>query len=440
MTSFEIDLELTITHPNRIKIRGLRQELMLEDMLADEKVRIQYASKYSGSTNYWKFSIGQSKGLKDLNVKGKKEALQEKFKRWIAMDPDKQKKYGEALDLIKTAVEGRSPYDNASQYYSECLTRGSEIIGFANNASGLVRVLEDKEADEESIREMADRMRRGAEGFFKDYNPPTDQKITAAMMQLFAEDVPIEFQADIFETIEKKYKGDYQKFVDKMFETSVFASQESFNNFLANPSLKVLKKDLAYQAAVSIFTKSAEIRRETRQFSSDLERGQRLWVGGILEMEKDKTFYPDANFTMRLTYGSVLSYDPRDAVHYKYYTTLDGVMEKEDPDNWEFVVPPRLKELWKAKDYGDYGYGDQMRVCFITNNDITGGNSGSGVINGNGELIGLAFDGNWEAMSGDIAFEPDLQRCIAVDIKYVLWIMDKYAGARNLIDEMTLVY
>lgn len=439
MTSYEIDHVLNITHPNRIKIRGLRQELMLEDMLADDKVRIQYASKYSGSTNYWKFSIGQSKGLKDLDVKGKKASLQEKFSEWVSMDPDKQKKYGEALTLIKQATEGSAPYDNASQYYSECLTRGSEIIGFANGASRLYQLLEEK-ADAEAIAEAAAGMKQRAEGYFKNYNAPTDQKITAAMMELFAADVPAEFHADIFETINKKYKGDYRKFVDKMFATSVFASQEAFNAFLDKPSKKVLDKDLAYQAAVSIFTKSGEIRRDSRQFASDLARGQRLWIGGVLEMEQDKVFYPDANFTMRLTYGSVKSYDPRDAVHYKYYTTLDGVMEKEDPDNWEFVVHPRLKELWEAKDYGDYGDGDTMKVCFITTNDITGGNSGSGVINGRGELIGLAFDGNWEAMSGDIAFEPDLQRCIAVDIRYVLWIVDKFAGAKHLVNEMTLVY
>ena len=278
------------------------------------------------------------------------------------------------------------------------------------------------------------------EVFFKNYNPSTDQKITAAMMELFAQDVSPEFHPDIFSTIKGKYKGDYKKYADKMFATSIFANQDRFNAFLDNPSLKVLKKDMAYQAAVSVFTKSGEIRRDSRQLGTDLATGQRLWIGGVLEMEKDKTFYPDANFTMRLTYGTVKSYDPQDAVHYKYYTTLDGVMEKEDPNNWEFVVPPKLKELWKAKDYGEYGEGDQMKVCFITNNDITGGNSGSGVINGKGELIGLAFDGNWEAMSGDIAFEPDLQRCISVDIRYVLWIMDKYAGASHLINEMTLVY
>jgi len=439
MTSYEIDNVLNITHPNRIKIRGLRQDLMLEDMLSDDAIRIKYASKYSGSTNYWKFSIGQSKGLKHLKLKDKRESLQEKFTSWIKTDPDMQKKYGDALSMIQHSVEEAAPYANAAQYYSECLTRGSEIIGFANRANRLYRQLVDK-ADDETIADLTKSMKAGAERFYKNYNGPTDQKITAAMLELFATDVPAEFHADVFNTIQKRYRGDYKKYVDKMFATSVFASQEAFNAFLDNPSKKVLDKDIAFQAAKSIFTKAGEIQRDSRKFGADLAKGRRLWIDGILKMEKDWPYYPDANFSMRLTYGSVQSYEPQDAVKYKYYTTLDGVMEKEDPNNWEFVVHPKLKELWEAKDYGDYGDGDQMKVCFLTTNDITGGNSGSGVINGRGELIGLAFDGNWEAMSGDIAFEPELQRCISVDIRFVLWIMDKFAGATHLVNEMTLVY
>ncbi len=439
MTSYEIDNVLNITHPNRIKIRGLRQDLMLEDMLSDDAIRIKYASKYSGSTNYWKFSIGQSKGLKHLKLKSKREKLQEKFTSWIKTDPGMQKKYGDALSMIQHSVEEAAPYANAAQYYSECLTRGSEILGFANRANRLYRQLADK-ADDETIADLTKSMKTGAERFYKNYNSSTDQKITTAMLELFATDVPAEFHADVFNTIQKRYRGDYKKYVDKMFATSVFASQEAFNAFLDNPSKKVLDKDIAFQAAKSIFTKAGEIQRDSRKFGADLAKGQRLWVDGILKMEKDWPYYPDANFSMRLTYGSVQSYEPKDAVKYKYFTTLDGVMEKEDPNNWEFVVHPKLKELWEAKDYGDYGDGDQMKVCFLTTNDITGGNSGSGVINGRGELIGLAFDGNWEAMSGDIAFEPDLQRCISVDIRFVLWIMDKFAGAGHLVNEMTLVY
>ena len=209
---------------------------------------------------------------------------------------------------------------------------------------------------------------------------------------------------------------------------------------LSNPSAKSIDKDLAYQTAKALnnyFTD--QVRPKLTEAYDLLDRGNRTFVAGLREMYPDKKFYPDANSTMRLTYGQVLDYYPADAVHFNYYTTLAGVMEKEDPGNWEFVVPEKLKELYKNKDYGRYGEGNELKVCFLTNHDITGGNSGSPVINGKGELIGLAFDGNWEAMSGDIAYEPSLQRTINVDIRYVLFIIDKFAGAKRLIDEMDIV-
>jgi len=185
--------------------------------------------------------------------------------------------------------------------------------------------------------------------------------------------------------------------------------------------------------------KYREVSEKAKSFNADLAKGRRLYIAGLMEMDKNKNFYPDANFTMRLTYGKVGDYKARDAVMYDYYTTLDGVMEKEIPGDFEFDVPARLKELWKKKDYGIYGQNGVMNVCFTSNNDITGGNSGSPIMNGNGELLGLAFDGNWEAMSGDIAFEPELQKTISVDIRYVLWIIDKYGNAKHLVDEMKIV-
>jgi len=436
MTSFGIDELLSITHPNRIKIRGIRQEIMLKDMMADEKVRIQYASKYSGSSNYWKFSIGQSQGLKKLHVKDKKLVIENRFTHWVNSDSARKEKYGNALNLIKTSIESRKDFRNANQYIAECLLRGSEIISFASRSTGLFHQLES--GNQEKIDQAIERLKSSAKNFYKDYNPPTDRKIVKAMLRLVGEDIPVAYQPDFFNTIRKKYKGNYDKFTDQMFDKSIFANETRFNNFLEHPSLKVLKKDPAYQAASSTFTKYLELRARSAEFDENLSKGRRLLIAGLRKMNPDGVRYPDANFTMRLTYGSVNGYDPRDAVHYKYFTTLKGVMEKEDPNNFEFVVEPRLKELYRKKDFGRYGTNGRMHVCFLTNNDITGGNSGSPVINGNGELIGLAFDGNWEAMSGDIAFEPELQRTISVDIRYVLFIMDKYAGAGHLVDEMTL--
>jgi hypothetical protein len=226
--------------------------------------------------------------------------------------------------------------------------------------------------------------------------------------------------------------------VDNYFKKSILVDQNKFNAFMDNPSLKVLEKDPGYQAALG-FQKLFEIQGQAAQYEEMYARGSRLFLKGLVEMYPDKDFYSDANSTMRMNYGVVGDYYPRDAVLYTHYTTLKGVMEKEDPNNFEFVVSDRLKELYKSKDYGRYGVDGTMPVCFTTNNDITGGNSGSPVINAHGELIGIAFDGNWEAMSGDVAFEPELQKCINVDIRYVLFVIDKYAGASHLVDEMTVV-
>ncbi|MFH0760224.1 MAG: S46 family peptidase [Bacteroidota bacterium] len=439
MTSYEVEDVLKYLHPNRIKIRGAKQEIMLADMLADPKVRIQYSSKYSGSTNYYKFSIGQAASLKRMKVADQKRELEDQFTKWIAQDPGLQKKYGEALNLIKTSIEGRAVLNSVSQYYGECFG-GSEIIGYAGQMGGDIDKILTGEKDPAKVKESLEKLKGNLDGFFKNYNKSTDQKITAAMFEMFCKDVEDQYKPDVYNLINKKFKGCGVAFSQKMFETSIFCDQAKLISFLDNPSKKVLDKDLTYIAANSINKKSTEIRNEAGKFNSDLAKGQRLWIDGLMHFQKDRVFYPDANGTMRLTYGTVKSYDPQDAVHYKYYTTLDGVMQKEDPNNWEFVVPDKLKELYKAKDYGIYGEGGVMKIGFITNNDITGGNSGSPVLNAKGELLGLAFDGNWEAMSGDIAFEPDFQRCINVDIRYVLFIMDKYAGAKHLVDEMTLAY
>ena len=440
MTSYEVEDVLKYTHPNRIKIRGAKQEIMLADMLADPKVKIQYSSKYSGSTNYYKFSIGQAGSLKRMKVADQKRELEDQFTKWIAQDPALQKKYSEALTLIKNSIEGRAPYNNVSQYYQECFQGGSEILGLAGQVGGAVSRLFKDEKDPAKIKEAAAKIKGNLGAFFKDYNKPTDQKVTAAMFEMFCKDVEDQYKPDVYDLINKKFKGCGVAFSARMFETSIFCDQAKLEAFLDNPSQKVLDKDLAYIASKSISKKSGEIRGEMGKFMTDLAKGQRLWIDGLMTMQKDRVFYPDANSTMRLSYGNVKSYDPTDAVHYKYFTTLDGVMQKEVPGDWEFDVPAKLKELYKTKDYGIYGEGGVMKIGFISNNDITGGNSGSPVLNAKGELLGLAFDGNWEAMSGDIAFEPDLQRTISVDIRYVLFIMDKYAGAKHLVDEMTLTY
>ena len=438
-TSWEVDELIKITNPNMIKIRGIRQEILMADMQADQKVNIQYASKYSGSSNYWKKSIGQKAGLEKLNVKAKKQEIEKQFNTWVVADPARKAKYGEALNLIKTSIEGRAEFQNAQQYVNECFNGGCELLGMNRYAGSLISAL--KSGDTKKVTEAAALIKNNVERFYKDYNAPTDKKAMKAMIKLYRADVPVKFQPDFYvNVVDKKFKGDIDKFVDDMFAKSVFSDQAKLNAFLDKPVLRTIESDPVVLTAASINKIATDVASNLSQFSGNLLIGQRTWIAALMEMAPEKTLYPDANSTMRLSYGSVLDYDPRDAVTYKYFTTLQGVVDKYKPDDYEFDLPKRLIDLYNKKEFGRYaspkGY---MPVCFTTNNDITGGNSGSPVMNANGELIGLAFDGNWEALSGDMAFEPDLSRTIVVDVRYVLWIMDVYSGAKNLVDEMTIV-
>lgn len=437
MTSWEVEEAQNITNSLRELIRGVRQEIILEDMLADDEVRIKYASKYSGSSNYWKFSIGQNQALKRLKVKESKEKQEKEFAKWVASKSKIEKKYGEALPLIKNSIEARGNYLYTSTYLSEALLRGTEIISLASRAEGLYQMLTSE--DQKDLQRGIERLKQSARSFYKDYNAPTDQKVAKAMFKLFAKDVQDDFKPSIFKNIQEDYSS-CDQYIDKLFATSIFADSVRLWAFLENPTKEALENDMAFVATQSIVDKTKSVWESMSSLNADYRKGHKLYVGGIMEMNKGEAMYPDANSTMRLTYGQVLDYYPRDGVKYNHITTLKGVMEKEDPNNWEFVVPDRLKELYNSRNFGPYALENgEMPVAFITNNDITGGNSGSPVINGKGELIGCAFDGNWEAMSGNIIFEKDLQRCISVDIRYILFIIDKYAGAKHLIDEMTIV-
>jgi hypothetical protein len=438
MTSWEIEESLEVEHPIRIQVRGIKQDLQMEDMMASEKVRIQYASKFSRSSNYWKNSIGMSKGLKKLKVAEKKQALEAEFTAWVNQDAERKALYGNALKDIQTAVEGRRQSEVAYNYLVESYFLGMETVMFGRNLMRVNMVLSDPEADPEAIKEVTASLKESAEGFYKDYNPPTDKKVMTAMVRILIEELDDAYLPASILEVKTKYKGDAAKYVDNYFKKSILVDQAKYNAFMDKPSLKVLEKDPGFQAVIAS-QKLFEIQGQAAQYEESYARGSRLFLKGLMEMKPDKDFYSDANSTMRMNYGQVGDYYPRDAVLYTHYTTLKGVMEKEDPNNFEFVVSDKLKELYKAKDYGRYGVNGTMNVCFTTNNDITGGNSGSPVMNAQGELLGLAFDGNWEAMSGDVAFEPDLQKCINVDIRYVLFVIDKYAGAGHLVDEMTLV-
>jgi len=437
-TSYTIDWAMKIHNPAIVKIRTSKLDILRKDMDADPAVRIKYASKYAGTANYWKFFIGQDKGLKKLNVADRKREIEDRFAEWINADRDRNLAYRDALFSISKAYETINKYELATTYNSEAINRGCEIISFSRQLNALAKELGSEKPDQEAINKLKERLKSSAEQYFKNYNAPTDERMLASMLSLYYNNVPREQQPEYLSIIFKKYKGDFATYASEVFNKTIFADQSKFVSFVDNPNLKKLQKDPVWPLQKAFDENADLIDSLTKPAADMLAKGRRLFVRGLRQMESDKSFYPDANSTMRLTYGKIDNYSPQDAVDFDYVTTLDGIMQKEDPSNWEFVVPARLKQLYHDKDYGRYGKNGKMVVAFITNNDITGGNSGSPVLNADGELIGLAFDGNWEAMSGNYAFEPDLQRTICVDIRYVLFIIDKYAGAQNLINELTI--
>jgi len=375
--------------------------------------------------------------LTALNVIGKKQAIETDFLKWVNEKPERKAKYGGALDSINAAFKSRKE-KVAYQYAREALLSGAEIFAFAAESSSLYEAL--KGNDKTKIDAAAEELRSSLGEYFKDYDANTDQKVAGAMLKLYAANVNPRYIPGFFQEIGSKYKGNFDAYAQKLFEKSIFANQAKLESFLNKPSRKILDKDMAFNAMRSIFETLNVISQDLGRTTDGLDKARRLFVAGLNEMNKDKSVYPDANSTMRLTYGIVDGYVPHDATYYDYFTTLKGYEEKGISGDVDFDFPQKLVDMYKAKDFGQYADKDgTLHTCFTSNNDITGGNSGSPVINGDGELIGIAFDGNWEAMSGDIAFEPELQKCINVDIRFVLWTIDKFAGASHLVDEMKLI-
>jgi hypothetical protein len=438
-TSVEVQYTMDATNSIRIDVREKKLDIIWDYMQTGQRARIQYANKYAGSSNYYKYSIGQNQGLRNLDVIAKKKAFEDEFEIWVAASPERKARYGRALDMIRGAYEDTEA-NVAQEYLSEALLRGPEIFLFAYRARALYNMLEKPAENSDRIAQTVNNMRDALDAYFKDYDAGTDQKLAGRLMQLYAERTNSRFHPQFFATVKSKFRGDFSRYAERMFSRTIFADQAKLQAFLNNPSRKVLDKDPAFTAAGDIFDMFRIIGDESQKTAAQLEEGRHLLVAGMKEMLPDRVFYPDANSTMRLTFGTVGSYPPRDGVIYTETTTVQGYLEKEIPNDPEFHVPERMKELILARDFGRYADANgDLIACFISNNDITGGNSGSPVINSRGELIGCAFDGNWEAMSGDLAFEPDIQRSISVDIRFVLWVIDKYAVATHLIDEMTII-
>ena len=438
LTSYGLEETMDVTNKLRYEIRTVKINILREEMAASQKTRIQYASKYASCSNYWKYSNEQNKALKQLNTLKVKRQTEQEFSKWAL---GQLPKYQQALQLISDGYKDRRPYRAAMMYLDEGLLEGPEIIWQAvGTGVGLQEILDME--DRYACGEAIDQVRKKAAEFYKDYNQATEMKLFAAMTKYVYANMEQRYCPDFLKAADKKYKGDFNKYTQELFAKSIFANEEAFNKFLDKPSRKVLDKDPIFVAAMETYTKYREVySRIPKESAEGLSRGTRDFVDGILQINAGKHLLaPDANSTIRFTYGNVMAYSPKDAVSYSHYTTLDGVIQKEGPVGGEFEVPVHLKTLYYAQDYGRYANSKgQLPTCFITNNDITGGNSGSPVIDANGNLIGLAFDGNSEAMSGDIDFEENLQRCICLDSRYMLWVIDKYAGAKNLIDEIDIV-
>lgn len=438
MISDEVEERMQTTNFMRDTIRGVRLRVLGEEMAKDAKTRIQYAAKYASSANYWKNAIGMNEGLIKLKVLDKKKEQQEHLLEYGRETGNNS--YKEAFDAIRSIVAKRRNAVYHQQAIYEALMLGTEFYKVPDT-DALRNALEAN--DKKAIKEETENLKEAYKKFYnKDYNPEVDRKVSKQLIALYAKLIPAEQRISIFKQINENFGGNTDAFVDACFDKSIFRSQAALDAFLQNPDTKTLREDLMVQYSKSVKDGYNATSNAMKAETDAYNLAHKTWVAGMLELKaKNGTpVYPDANSTLRLTYGKIGSYEPADGMEYLYYTTLKGVMEKEDPNNPEFVVPAKLKELYEKKDFGPYAMPDgRMPICFATGTDNTGGNSGSPVFNSKGELIGTGFDRNYEGLTGDIAYNPQLQRAACVDIRYTLFIIDKFAGAGHLIDEMTII-
>ena len=430
LTAKEVEQRMYQKNEPRIAMRDVTLKIIREEMEKSEDINIKYASKLARISNYWKNSIGMNKAIIDNKVLETKLQEEADFKAWAKSIGNSE--YVNVVEQINACVEEM----NRTQYLT-MLT--SELLGnvefFSRNLSdGNKKMFDTPEKVGEQMKSLYSWLHN------RDYIHNIDRRIAKEVLPLYFELTKPEERNDYLNEVEKKYKGKLAKYIDEVYDNSILANEKNLNKFLKKPSLKKMESDLAYKLRTAILSVQRELSKKNSEFAKRMNPLHKTYLKGLMEKANGAPMAPDANFTMRMTYGSVKPYQPKDGVTYNHYTTLKGVMEKENPKSSEFIVPARLKELYERKDYGDYALPNgEMPVAFLTTNDLTGGNSGSGVLNSKGELIGLAFDGNWESLSGDINFDNDKQRCINVDIRYVLFVVEKFGGCKRLIDEMKIV-
>ena len=446
LSSFGVQEAINTYNPNVVKVREAKLDILNRHMRENRDVSIMYASKKARISNYWKYYIGQTRGLKRLDVYTKKLGVEAAFQEFANSSESNREIYGNVLSTMESSYHDLSKTTLSRVYLNEAAWSGPSFVRLARRSEAFLRAL--NSGCEKTIEAALDKFKNQVDDNFKEYKKEIDKELFVKMMEMYYFGVPKDQLPPIIDSLQRKHRGDFQRWGNHLYDKSIFVDAEkmeaflsSFNKNFTDLASSIIKQDPAFKIQKGILNNYFQkIRSSNTEPQRSLNIANRLFIDGLRKMNPNHKFYPNANFTMRLTYGSVGDYAPGDAVDYGFITTLDGVIEKMDNDNPEFIVPEKLMELYKKKDYGIYaGNDNKLNVCFISNNDITGGNSGSPVINSKGHLIGCAFDGNWEAMSGDVAFENKLQRTISVDARYIVFIIDKFAEASNIIDELTLV-
>ena len=436
LTSHGVSLIMNQRDPERIALRDIRLEVMDKYMSQSDEIKLKYAAKQSGVSNAWKKWKGEIRGLERLNAVEKKENLEKRFVEWVKANPQRKESYGGLISTFEDVYEDYSPYVMAADYFREAAYYGNELMRFAGRFDDLIGV------EEEDVESALDRVNPGS--FYKDYVVAIDREIAPQLLSAYRKNIDPRFYPGIFSVIDDRFDGNIQDYVNYLYEESMFADSTELYTFMEDfdPSdSSRIKNDPAYRLAESFMQLyRTDIMPQYRKYNVKLDSLYRVYVRGLRTMQEDKVFWPDANFTMRVAYGEVKTYEPRDAVLYQHHTSLEGVMEKNRKGFKEYEVPEKLKSLYQEKDYGRYANKDgELPVCFIASNHTSGGNSGSPVINAQGQLIGVNFDRNWEGTMSDIMYDPTQCRNITLDIRYALFIIDKFAGADWLIDEMTLV-